>query len=136
MIQITITSSFFYTDQAVFKRVRFLHFCHNFRPLKLNFRQIRNKLHLPHTLDFSDLHNFRQLCDNTLLPHILDLLNLISVKFATNHFYPTQRGKTIQSLTEKKFRQINYLVISFVKPLLSRDFCEKKREIHCHAIFS
>ena len=29
------------------------------------------------------------------------------------------------SLTEKKFRQINYLVISLVKPLLSRNFCEK-----------
>ena len=29
------------------------------------------------------------------------------------------------SLTEKKFRQINYLVISLVKPLLSRNFCQK-----------
>ena len=29
------------------------------------------------------------------------------------------------SLTEKKFRQISYLVISLVKPLLSGDFCEK-----------
>ena len=29
------------------------------------------------------------------------------------------------SLTEKKFRQINYLVISLVKPLLSRNFFEK-----------
>ena len=53
------------------------------------------------------------------------------------------------SITEKKFRQINYLVIvnSLVKPLLSRTFCEKSvREFlqfpHCsnceilyHAIF-
>ena len=29
------------------------------------------------------------------------------------------------SLTKKKFRQINYLVISLVKPLLSRNFCQK-----------
>ena len=29
------------------------------------------------------------------------------------------------TLTEKIFRQINYLVISIVKPLLSRNFCEK-----------
>ena len=29
------------------------------------------------------------------------------------------------SLTEKKFRQINHLVISLVKPLLSRNVCEK-----------
>ena len=29
------------------------------------------------------------------------------------------------SLTEKLFRQINYLVISLVKPLLSRNFCKK-----------
>ena len=29
------------------------------------------------------------------------------------------------SLTEKKIRQINYLVISLVKPLLSRNFCKK-----------
>ena len=32
------------------------------------------------------------------------------------------------SLTEKKFRQINSLVISLVKPLLPRNFCEKVRE--------
>ena len=29
------------------------------------------------------------------------------------------------SLTEKKFREINYLVISLVKTLLSRNFCQK-----------
>ena len=33
----------------------------------------------------------------------------------------------------KKFRQINYLVISFVKPLLSQFFCEKSvRENFCN----
>ena len=37
------------------------------------------------------------------------------------------------SLTEKKFRQINYLVISLVKPLLSRNFCkESVRENFCN----
>ena len=37
------------------------------------------------------------------------------------------------SLTEKKFRQINYLVISLVKPLLSRNFCQKSvRENFCN----
>ena len=37
------------------------------------------------------------------------------------------------SLTEKTFRQINYLVISLVKPLLSRNFCEKSvRENFCN----
>ena len=36
-------------------------------------------------------------------------------------------------LTQKKFRQINYLVISLVKPLLSRNFCEKSvRENFCN----
>ena len=30
------------------------------------------------------------------------------------------------SLTDKKFRQINSLVISLVKTLLSRNFCQKK----------
>ena len=39
------------------------------------------------------------------------------------------------SLTEKKIRQINYLVISFVKPLLSRDFCKKVWE-RISAIFT
>ena len=29
-------------------------------------------------------------------------------------------------LTEKKFSQINYLAISLVKPMLSRNFCKKK----------
>ena len=29
------------------------------------------------------------------------------------------------ALTENFFRQINYLVISLVKPLLSRNFCQK-----------
>ena len=29
------------------------------------------------------------------------------------------------TFTEKIFRQINYLVISLVKPLLSRNFCQK-----------
>ena len=29
------------------------------------------------------------------------------------------------SLTEKKFRQINYLVISLIKQFLSQNFCEK-----------
>ena len=37
------------------------------------------------------------------------------------------------SLTEKKFRQINYLVFLFVKPLLSQNFCEKSvRENVCN----
>ena len=37
------------------------------------------------------------------------------------------------SLTEKKIRQINYLVNSLVKPLLSRNFCEKSvRENFCN----
>ena len=30
------------------------------------------------------------------------------------------------TLTVKKFRQINYLVILLVKPLLSRKFCQKR----------
>ena len=33
--------------------------------------------------------------------------------------------RQILSHTEKKIRQINYLVISLVKPLLSRNFCQK-----------
>ena len=38
-----------------------------------------------------------------------------------------------QILSLKKIRQINYLVISLVKPLLSRDFCEKSvRENFCN----
>ena len=36
-----------------------------------------------------------------------------------------QRGKTRNSLTEKIFRQINSLVICFVKTLFSQYFCEK-----------
>ena len=37
------------------------------------------------------------------------------------------------SLTDKNFRQINYLVISLVKPLLLRNFCEKiVREYFCN----
>ena len=34
------------------------------------------------------------------------------------------------SLTEKKFRQINYLVISLVKPLLSRNLCQKSVRVN------
>ena len=37
------------------------------------------------------------------------------------------------SLTEKKIRQINYLVISLVKPLLSRNFCQKRVFRNFHA---
>ena len=37
------------------------------------------------------------------------------------------------SLTEKKFRQISYLVISLVKPLLSRNVCQKSvRDNFCN----
>ena len=46
-----------------------------------------------------------------------------------------QCGKTRNSLsfTEKKFRQKIYLVISLVKPFLSRNFCEKSvRENFCN----
>ena len=52
------------------------------------------------------------------------------------------------TLTENRFRQIIYLVIFLVKPLLSRNFCQKrvifhnyhccvwgKRENHCHSFF-
>ena len=34
------------------------------------------------------------------------------------------------TLTEKKFRQINYLVISLVKTLLSRNFCQKRVRVN------
>ena len=44
--------------------------------------------------------------------------------------------KTRNSLIEKKFRQINYLVISLVKPLLSRNFCENSLREKTAAISS
>ena len=54
-----------------------------------------------------------------------------------------QSGKTKNSLSlfSQKFRQINYLVISLVKPLLSQNFFEKRvREnfcnFHSHTVFS
>ena len=40
-------------------------------------------------------------------------------------FFHTVRKLQKFTLTEKKFRQINYLVISLVKTLLSRNFCQK-----------
>ena len=43
------------------------------------------------------------------------------------------------TLTEKKFRQINYLVISLVKTLLSRNFCQKRVRVNScnfHAVLS
>ena len=42
-------------------------------------------------------------------------------------FYPVFLTKFLfsESLTKKIFRQINYLVISLVKTLLSRKFCQK-----------
>ena len=45
-----------------------------------------------------------------------------------------QCEKTRHSLSlKKKIRQINYLVISLVKPLISRNFCEKSvRENFCN----
>jgi len=36
----------------------------------------------------------------------------------------------ISNLTEKKIRQINYLVISTVKMLLSRNFCQKRNRVN------
>ena len=36
------------------------------------------------------------------------------------------------TLTEKIFRQINYLVISLVKTLLSRNFCQKRVRVNFH----
>ena len=49
--------------------------------------------------------------------------NIFSVK--VKPLLHTMWKKDKVSLTEKKFRQINYLVISIVNQLLSRNFCEK-----------
>ena len=40
-----------------------------------------------------------------------------------------EKREIISHLTERNFRQINWLVISLVKPLLSRNFCKKKSVI-------
>ena len=59
---------------------------------------------------------------------------IVAVRFFCN--FPVWKNDKF-SLTEKKIRQINYLVISLVKPLLSRKFCKKSvREIHCNYIHS
>ena len=46
-----------------------------------------------------------------------------ALQLAPIHRVTVRKNEKI--LTEKKFRQINYLVISLVKPLLSRDFRQK-----------
>ena len=38
-------------------------------------------------------------------------------------------------LTEKRFRQINYLVISLVKLLLSRNLCQKRVRVKLRTVF-
>ena len=38
--------------------------------------------------------------------------------------------KNLHTITEKIFRQINYLVISLEKTLLSRNFCQKSARVH------
>ena len=54
-------------------------------------------------------------------------------KFCFCMFFTVQCGKTRNSLTEKKFRQITYLIISLVKAMLSRNFCEKNvRDNFCN----
>ena len=45
--------------------------------------------------------------------------------FAVFHTHSDVLWKNEKLSLEKKFRQINYLVISLVKPLLSRNFSEK-----------
>ena len=58
-----------------------------------------------------------------------------SLVWKLRKFTVTQCRKTRNSLSllENFFRQINYLVISLVKPLLSRNFCEKSvRENFCN----
>ena len=39
------------------------------------------------------------------------------------------------NLTEKKIRQINYLVISSVKMLLSRNFCQQRNRVNVESKF-
>ena len=54
-------------------------------------------------------------------------------KFRKLHTVRAQYGKTRNSLSLKEFRQINYLVIFWVKPLVSRNFYEKSvRENFCN----
>ena len=47
------------------------------------------------------------------------------MRLKRNNFHTTVWKNEKFTLTEKKFRQINCLVISLVKPMLSRNFCEK-----------
>ena len=54
--------------------------------------------------------------------------NFSTVKIAEIYFYITVWKNEKFSLIEKKIRQINYLVIHLVKPLLSRNFCQKYGE--------
>ena len=55
----------------------------------------------------------------------------MAVNFSFFHTVTVWKNEKI-SLTEKKFRQINYLVISLLKPLFSRNICEKRRENFCN----
>ena len=80
---------------------------------------------------------YSQFCTNSVKPKYL-VLNCTVSRF--HEFFSNEEENTYigfrnfqfshctvwkNSLTEIFFRQINYLVISLVKPLLSRNFCRK-----------
>ena len=65
---------------------------------------------------------------NILWKHFFFLINqLISRNICKSKFPRLQwKNQKFSFLIEKKFREINLLVISLVKTLLSRNFCQKR----------
>ena len=56
---------------------------------------------------------------------LVDEIRTKEPQFGSSRIFLTVWNNEKFTITEKKFRQINYLVISLVKPLLSRNFCQK-----------
>ena len=52
-------------------------------------------------------------------------LQLISRNFLSNNYAQFEKKREILSHTKKIFREINTLVTPLVKPVVSRNFCQK-----------
>jgi len=57
--------------------------------------------------------------------YCIDFTNFYQVKASTQQLTAVTKNEKFSLSLKKKFRQMNSLVISFIKTLFSRNFCEK-----------
>ena len=130
----TATQIFFPSDQFIVKLI-WLIFLRNFRNFRATVWQLNSVEFAEFTLTF-----FNKNFVNTTFHY---LISYLVVDFTKNLFgentaaqqYGIMKNLLSLALTEKKIRQINYLVIHLVKPLLSRNFCHKINFSNFHILW-